>query len=96
MRVMIFQANIEAPNKFMDYSFTVKHCNGINPDLYKKVYQGIIPAKDLEEVFMYLNYTKPDGYTGHSLSMSDVVVNMDTNRAYYCDVLGFKEIPWKC
>ena len=38
---------------------------------------------------------KPDGYTGHSLSMSDVIVtNIDgEEKAYYCDDVGFTEMP---
>lgn len=94
MTVMIFQSTIENPNKFFDYEFAMNH-GGIYPKTYRKVYQGRVPARNLEEVFMYLNYDRPDGYIGHSLSVSDIIFDMTTGKFFYCDSFGFKEIEFE-
>ena len=44
----------------------------------------------LERVFETLNVNRPSDFTGHSLSMSDIVVLGD--EAYYVDRFGFKRL----
>ena len=70
---------------------------------YRLVYDGEIPcAKDaepkdvLERIFIRCNDTFPEGYRGHSLSMSDVVELYDEkNRSYfYCDQSGFVTVQF--
>lgn len=70
---------------------------------YRLVYDGEIPcAKDaepkdvLERIFIRCNDTFPEGYRGHSLSMSDVVELYDEkNRSYfYCDQSGFVPVQF--
>ena len=43
----------------------------------------------LEEIFTLLNVNHPEDYTGHSLSVSDIVVL--NNKKYYCDSYGWVE-----
>ena len=45
----------------------------------------------LEEVFRKFNMDRPADFTGHSLSVSDVVVVRD--QAFYVDSFGFKPLP---
>ena len=50
----------------------------------------------LEEVFERFNADeKPEGYTGHSLSVSDVIAlkNDGAVSYHYCDSVGFRELP---
>ena len=50
----------------------------------------------LEEVFERFNADeKPEGYTGHSLSVSDVIAlkNGGAVSYHYCDSVGFRELP---
>ena len=70
---------------------------------YRLVYDGeILCAKDaepkdvLERIFIRCNDTFPEGYRGHSLSMSDVVELYDEkNRSYfYCDQSGFAPVQF--
>lgn len=70
---------------------------------YRLVYDGeILCAKDaepkdvLERIFIRCNDTFPEGYRGHSLSMSDVVELYDEkNRSYfYCDQSGFVPVQF--
>ena len=70
---------------------------------HRLVYDGGIHcAKDaepkdvLERIFIRCNDTFPEGYRGHSLSMSDVVELYDEkNRSYfYCDQSGFVPVQF--
>ena len=71
----------------------------LDSDLYEKVYEGQTEVGENEEVIVTLEYLymkfqgeKPEGYTGHSLSVSDVVVLDGT--AYYVDDYGFEKIDF--
>lgn len=67
---------------------------------YKEVYSGEIPQKNcLDELFYKFNMDFPADFTGHSLSVSDVVA-IKTERNdywywYYCDSFGWEEITEK-
>lgn len=87
--VRVYQADIMAPNKFMNYDFSMKH-GGIERKYYKTVFSGELPVRDLEAVFLLLNTDRPEGYVGHSLSVSDVVEFEGTT--YFVDSFGFVPI----
>jgi hypothetical protein len=65
-----------------------------DPSIYLCVFEGLLAVNDLEEVYMALQGTKPQGYKGHSLSVSDLV-EID-GKIYYCDSYGFKDVTKKC
>lgn len=69
---------------------------GWDESLYNLVWEGKVPTDDLEDIYMAFgnNYdgTRPPNFKGHTMSMSDVVV-MD-GKAYYCDTVGWTEIPF--
>jgi hypothetical protein len=92
MKVKIYQAGIEAKNKFMDLEFTNRVCGGVNSNDYNVVFDGELPVSNLEAIYMLLNTSRPEGYTGHSLSVSDIVVTEE--GAFYCDSFGFTEIDF--
>ncbi|MDR2559919.1 MAG: DUF3849 domain-containing protein, partial [Oscillospiraceae bacterium] len=48
----------------------------------------------LEDIFVRFNENIPDGFAGHSLSVSDVILvqNGDDVKAHYCDKVGFTEM----
>lgn len=63
---------------------------------YDRIYTAPLAATDtLEGLFQRFNIDRPEDFTGHSLSMSDVVVlrRDDQDRAYYVDRFGFAEVP---
>ncbi len=70
----------------------------LNTDDYNLVYEGnlsdysgdSIEAK-LEALYEEFNINRPIDFTGHSMSVSDVVVVNDD--AYYCNDIGFVEFP---
>ena len=95
----IYQINDNADNaryiKFSGLDLIEEMGLKVTRDLYKKVYDGEIEDftnadEVLEELYMKFQGAKPDGYTGHSLSVSDVI-ELD-GKAYYCDSYGFTEI----
>lgn len=49
----------------------------------------------LEEIYTKFNIDRPDDFTGHSLSVSDVVVLVKDGEttAHFVDSFGFKEVP---
>lgn len=65
---------------------------------YEKVYSGSlddIPGNNkLEDIYRIFNTNHPEDFTGHSLSISDVVVieNENGKTAYYVDDIGYKDI----
>ena len=90
--VVVWQASIDAPCKFMDYEFTMSH-GGLDKSLYRVVFTGNLPVNDFAELYILLNTTRPEGYSGHSLSVSDVVTVDGKN--YFVDSYEFKEIDWE-
>lgn len=68
----------------------------VNLDNYNQVYSAPLTATDtLDTIYEKFNIEHPEDFTGHSLSVSDVVVlhQGDTATAHYVDSFGFTEIP---
>ena len=76
MRVKVYQIQTERDKnnvKFRNYEETERQ-GGVNSSAYQCVFAGDIRARNLDDVYHYLNQgMKPTTYQGHSLSMSDVV-----------------------
>ena len=64
----------------------------VNPEIYNCVFVGELPETDLEDMFARFNTVGHPDYIGHSMSVSDVLVN--ENGAYFCDNIGFKKIEF--
>ena len=84
-----------------DYRFepldTIRN-NGLSvkPENYELVYEAPLTEKDnLESIYTRFNVDRPADFTGHSLSVSDIVVLHQGGKdtAHYCDRAGFSEVP---
>ena len=84
-----------------DYRFepldTIRN-NGLSvkPENYEQVYTAPLTAKDnLESIYTRFNVDRPADFTGHSLSVSDIVVLHQNGKdtAHYCDRFGFSQVP---
>lgn len=64
-----------------------------NKNDYKVVFNGTMDVDDAEDVYRRLQGTKPNGYKGHSLSVSDIVY-MD-GKYMFCDLFGFVDVSDK-
>ena len=100
-RYEIYQIPIGSENrdkKFMSMDEVLKQCNDISRDDYAMVYTSPLKEGDtLDSLYEKFNIDPPTDYSGHSLSVSDVVVlHQDhEDKAYFVDSMGFKEIPFE-
>ncbi len=87
---------------FADYEEQLKHFGGIDLSLYFTADNGVVEAPDeptaCELLFRRYNIEPPDGYTGRSMSVSDIVRLWDnstdppTQTTWFCDSFGFTRI----
>lgn len=87
--------------QFMSYDFVKSQ--GHNPEInfYDAIYAGPIVTTGretefvLENLFERFNIGRPEDFTGHSLSVSDVIALKRQNeiKYYYVDSFGFQELP---
>lgn len=70
-------------------AYNMVYTDGLEP------YQAIATETTLENVWERFNIHRPSDYTGHSLSISDVVAlkEQGIETAYFVDSIGFKELP---
>lgn len=56
--------------------------------------KGPVKTNDLEELYELFNIQHPEDYTGHSLSMSDILELYDDSGStfHYVDWVGFREV----
>ncbi len=90
--------------RFENYKHTIREYNKI--DLNDYDIKGIFDTKDfyetnkktsrlLEDIYEIWNTTRhPDGFTGHSLSVSDIIAIYKENKVkfHFCDSIGFREL----
>ena len=82
--------------RFMNLDFVKRHGMEVNRADYELVYTAPLTEKDtLEAIYERFNIQRPGDFTGHSLSVSDVVVLNDGKsiKACHVDSIGFAELP---
>ena len=92
---------LKGGNETLDYRFEPLdsiHRNGLSvkSENYELVYEAPLTEKDnLESIYTRFNVDRPADFTGHSLSVSDIVVLHQDGKdtAHYCDRAGFSEVP---
>ena len=95
----IYQITARDPEhdyRFMNLDFVKRHGMEVNCADYELVYTEPLTEKDtLEAIYERFNIQRPTDFTGHSLSVSDVVVLNDGKsiKACYVDSIGFAELP---
>lgn len=74
---------------FMDYDWAIEH--GFTLNDYEEVYEcDVEKGTTLEDIFYIFNIERPEDFSGHSLSMSDIV-ELD-GKMFYCDFAGWVEL----
>ena len=98
----IYQLNDEEGTedlRFMNFSYL--QGKGIEPkrENYKFVYAGALPKAEsqveiLEQLYLTFNIDRPHDFTGHSLSVSDIVALKQAGVVtyHYVDSISFKEL----
>ncbi len=98
MKTTIYQINPERDThrvKFMELA-ALERMQGsakVDASLYDQVFSGDLEETELEQVFQRFNLEGHPLHRGHSLSVSDVVVN--ENGAFFCDSVGFQQIDFE-
>lgn len=81
--------------RFVEYTYLKESGKKLNPENYIKVYSAELKTQaSLEDIYTEFNMNHPKDFTGHSLSISDIVVieKQGEEKAYYVDKIGFKEV----
>lgn len=111
MKIRVFQIRADRDTRRLLYAGSEEFAaEGIDlvalpRDLYEQVYEGDLPCADLDGVYARLQLREhfiPDGYQGHSLSISDVVEILERGDNLLCeaeglwfvDNVGFKGCDW--
>ena len=71
----------------------------VESGIYNRVFEGIVACSSLEGIYYMFNTNHPDGYTGRSLSVSDVVQVVHSPSVepgfYFCESFGYKKIDFE-
>ena len=79
---------------FWGMNYVQKNGLQINVGDYESKYQGELkPGETLDTLYERFNLYRPEDFTGHSLSVSDVIVlkSGGDKKAFYVDYVGFSE-----
>ncbi len=90
------QADNEMGYQYMSLDFIEKMGMSVKGSDYQMMYQGVLEAQDtLEDLYIKFNIDRPEGFKGHSMSTSDVVILKRDGemKAYYVNDIGFRELP---
>lgn len=97
-RIHQLNPEVDARMKFISYDELIMRGFGKpNAENYTVVFDGEIETNDLHKIYDKFNLSHPHGYSGHSLSMSDIIELYDDKKSlfYYVDAIGFKEIAFE-
>ncbi len=106
MKVRIYQINRERDKHDLlfrsYYEATDGRTNQIDAEIYDCVFEGEIDTNSVEGVYMTFNICPPNGYSGRSLSVSDVIEVCEANPEdaailgyWYCDNVGWEKIVFE-
>lgn len=96
MKLKIYQIKKDAPDRhykiFESYDKLIEYYGKIDMNDYNCVWEDDFADDEdtLEDIFARFNMNHPQGFKGHSLSVSDIV-EMDEVK-YYCDYIGWKRL----
>ena len=100
MKIRIYQIEMSLDEQnvaFRSYTkMQEKYPSGIPANLYRMMYEGVVPTKELSVVFYIFNMAHPQDYRTRSLSVSDVIEVVEENSStfYFCDTVGFREVSF--
>lgn len=98
-RYGIYQIIDSSPGReyeFMDLNFIERHGYQVKKEDYELIYSDEMRYGDtLDSLYEKFNIDHPADYTGHSLSVSDIVVLNENGKvkAYFVDSISFRELP---
>ena len=103
MEICIFQVDHDRDQNRVAYLSMEKLAkfqgnSRVDSSIYNSVFQGVVECSTLEGVYYMFNVNHPEGYTGRSLSVSDVVQVISSPAVepgfYFCESIGFEKIDF--
>ena len=82
--------------EFMDLNFIERHGYQVKKEDYELIYSDkMLYGDTLDSLYEKFNIAHPEDYTGHSLSVSDIVILNENGKvkAYFVDSISFRELP---
>ncbi len=82
--------------EIMDLNFIERHGYQVKKEDYELIYSDkMLYGDTLDSLYEKFNIAHPEDYTGHSLSVSDIVVLNENGKvkAYFVDSISFRELP---
>ena len=97
MRTKIYQINPERDTNRVKFDglYRLEQHQGspaVDASIYDEVFNAEIDETDPEGIYLMFNTGGHPLHRGHSLSVSDVIVN--DNGAFFCDAVGFEPIEF--
>ena len=80
---------------FMNMNYIMDHNITIHKEDYNLVYSAeMLPSDSLDGLYERFNIDRPRDFTGHSMSVGDIIVVNDKGNltAYFVDSISFKEL----
>ena len=102
MDIKIYQINMERGEDLafmnLERAAKIQGHPGINSSIYDKVFDGLVEADGLSDIWRIFNLEHPDYFKGRSLSISDIVeIKSDVDQKtsfFFCDSFGFKAVDF--
>ena len=97
IRIWQLKPNANIALKFIGYDEVCKQYGEPARENYAAVWDGALDTNDLEMIYERFNVNCPADFTGHSLSISDVVELYDSSGSefHYCDRTGYAAISFQ-
>lgn len=95
-RVWQLKPEVDVQMKFISYESLLKKFDSPDLENYQVVFDGAVETNDLEKLYAKFNTAQPNGYTGHSLSISDILELYDESGSsyHYVNPIGFQEVKF--
>ena len=80
---------------FMCYDYLLRHGQQVDLSLYEQKYRDRLnPGDTLDSIYDRFNLNHPKDFQGHSLSVSDLIVERKEGNVsiFYVDSFGFKDV----
>lgn len=96
VRVWQLKPEVNILMKFISYDELCRQFGLPQKENYQVVYDGAVETNDLEALYLKFNTKCPEDYTGHSLSISDVLELYDDKGStfHYVDRIGFQQVKF--
>lgn len=97
VRIWQLHSKVDVHMKFICYEDMLRHFGAPHPEDYRVAYDGQLDTNDLVRIDKRFSARQPPGFSGHPLSMSDVIELYDAGGStfYYVDRSVFHQIGFE-